>query len=192
VSTFSGTIIQSTDDAQEAEGTVTVDGGAVNANSAAGYIGLRFQNVTIPAGSTINTASMDVYLTSGSFDDPDVTIYGEDVDDAATFAATSNNISGRTLTTATTPWDAGAVGTGWKTTPDFASVIQEIVDRAGWNSGQDMVTIFKGDDAGTLLRIAAYDGGTGNYATLNIDYTEPSGGDIVPLIMHHFMQQGIS
>jgi hypothetical protein len=71
-------------------------------------------------------------------------------------------------------------------------VIQEIVDRAGWNSGQDMVTIFKGDDAGTLLRIAAYDGGTGNYATLNIDYTEPSGGDIVPLIMHHFMQQGIS
>jgi hypothetical protein len=55
-----------------------------------------------------------------------------------------------------------------------------------------MVVIYKGDDAGTLLRVAAYDGGTGNYGTLNVDYTEPSGGDIVPLVMHHFGQQGIS
>lgn len=168
---FSATIVASADDAQEAAGTVTIDGGALNANNATGYIGLRFQNVTIPAGATINTATMDVYLVSGSFDDPDVTIYGHDTDDAGAFTTSSNDISGRTATTATASWDASGLGTGVKTTPDFASVIQEIVDRGGWASGQDIVIILKGDDAGTLLRIRAYDSGSGDYATIDIDYT---------------------
>ena len=171
MTTFSTTISQSSDDAQEAAGTVTIDGGALNANSATGYFGVRFNNVTIPQGATINTATMDLYFTSGSFDDPDVTIYGEDVDDAATFTTAASSISSRAATTATASWDAASVGTGVKTSPDFASVVQEIVNRAGWASGNDMVIIFKGDDASTLMRVRAYEAGGGDYATIDIDYT---------------------
>jgi len=133
-----------------------------------------------------------VYLISGLFDDPNLTIYGEDVDDAAAFAASSYNISGRSLTTASVLWySAIGLGTGVKTSPDFKSVVQEIVDRAGWNSGQDMVVIFKGI-AGAAFRVRTYDSGSGSYGTLNVTYTEPSGGAIVPLVVHHFRQQGIS
>ena len=51
----------SADDAQESSGTVTIDTGALNANAAAQYIGLRFQ-VPVPAGSTILTAYLDLAL----------------------------------------------------------------------------------------------------------------------------------
>jgi hypothetical protein len=175
MATFSATITASADDAQEAGGTVTIDGGALNANSTTGYTGMRFQNVTIPAGSTINTATLNVYLTSGSFDDPDITIYAEDTDDAAAFTTSANNLSSRTPTTANTVWNAASIGTGVKTSPDFAAVIQEIIDRGGWTSGNDIAILYVGNDASSLMRIRAYDAGGGDYATLNIDYT-PGGG----------------
>ena len=134
---------------------------------------------------------MSVYLTSGSYDDPDVTIYGEDVDSAGAFVASANNISGRALTSASAAWVASGLGTGVKTTPDFTAAIQEIVDRAGWNSGQAMAVIFDAGGSGAL-RIRGYDSGGGDYATLNVTYTEPSGGAIVPLVIHHFGQQGMN
>lgn len=187
---FSTTITASADDAQEASGTVTIDGGALNANSTTGYTGLRFQNVTIPPGSTINTASLNVYLTSGSFDDPDITIYAEDTDDAAAFTTASNNISSRTPTTANTVWNVGSLSTGVKTSPDFAAVIQEIIDRGGWSSGNDLAIIYVGNDASSLMRIRAFDAGGGDYATLNIDYTAGSGGGgQPPRSLHQFRQR---
>lgn len=184
---FSATITTSSDDAQETGGTVTIDGGALNANSTTGYTGFRFQNVTIPAGSTINTASLNVYLTSGSFDDPDITIYAEDTDDAATFTTAASNISGRTPTTANTVWNVTNLTTGVKTSPDFAAVIQEVIDRGGWSSGNDIAIIYVGNDASSLMRVRAYDAGGGDYATLNIDYTAGSGGGGQPRrSMHQF------
>ena len=187
---FSATITTSADDAQEAGGTVTLDGGALNANSTTGYSAFRFLNVTIPPGSTINTASLNVYVTSGSFDDPDVTIYAEDTDDAATFTTASNNISSRTPTTANTVWNVGSISTGVKTSPDFAAVIQEIVNRGGWSSGNDLALIYVGNDASSLMRVRAYDAGGGDYATLNIDYTAGGGGGGQPRrSIHQFRQR---
>ena len=192
MASYSGTIVASADDADETtSGTVDVTGGAMTLTAANQYFGFRFQGVTIPAGSTIDAATLDVYLLSGSYDEPNLTIYGEDVDDAAAFSASSYNISGRSLTSASVTWSASYLGTGVKTSPDFKSVIQEIVDRAGWNSGQDMVVIFKGI-AGVAFRVRTYDSGSGDYGTLKVTYTEPSGGAIVPLVVHHFRQQGIS
>lgn len=192
MASYSGSVAASADDADEGtSGTVDVTGAAMTLTGANQYFGFRFQGVGIPAGSTIDAATLDVYLTSGSFDDPNLTIYGEDVDDAAAFAASSYNISGRSLTSASVTWSASYLGTGVKTSPDFKAVIQEIVDRAGWNSGQDMVVIFKGI-AGAAFRVRTYDAGGGSYGTLNVTYTEPSGGAIVPLVVHHFRQQGIS
>lgn len=176
MATFSATIIASADDAVETAGTVDITSSAININAATSYGGWRFQNVTIPQGSTINTCTMDLYFTSGSFDDPDVTIWAEDTDDAAAFTTGASNISGRTPTTATASWDVGGVGVGLETTVDFSAVVKEVVDRPGWASGNDLVVIMKGDDAGTLMRVRTYDSGSGDYGTINIDYTAPSTG----------------
>lgn len=189
---FSTTIAASADDAAESAGTVTIDGSALNCGATNQYLGFRFLNVTIPAASTINTATISVYFTSGSFDDPDVTIYANDVDDAATFSTASNNISSRALTTAAATWTASGVGVGVETSPDLAAVVQEVISRGGWASGNDLAIIFKGNSTNPM-RLRALDAGGGDYATINIDYTAGGGGGPTqpPRSMHQFRQRGL-
>ena len=174
MATFSASTAASTDDGQEAAGTVSLGGSNINANTAAQYIGLRFLNVTIPKGATISAASLDLYFVSTAFDDPDVTIYAEATDDAATFTTTTNDMSGRTSTAATVNWNASSLGTGVKTSPSIVSIIQEIVNRAGWVSGNDIVILLKGNGSSSAIRVRAYDDGGGSYPTLNITYTASS------------------
>lgn len=174
MATFSAAVAASADDARQVAGTVTVNGSLLQCSATTDYVGMRFLNVTIAAGSTVSAATVDVYVPNLTYDDPDVDIYGEDADDAAAFTTAANNISSRTPTTATVAWTATGISSGWKTTPDIASVVQEIVSRGGWVSGNDMAIIFKGRST-DALRWEGYDGGTGNYATLNVTYTTGGG-----------------
>lgn len=181
--TFTATVNASANDADQAGSTMDITGSALNANSATQYVGYRFTNVTIPAGSTITAATLNVEVYSGSYDDPDVTIYADDSDSAAAFTTTANDISGRTQTTATTAWNATAIGTGIKTTPDFKTSVQEVIDRAGWASGNAMAIIYKGN-SGSAIRTRAWDAGTGSPAEISITYTAPAGGGQPPRTMH--------
>src|SRR3972149_3272665 len=80
------------------------------------FLGFRFLNVTIPNAATVNTAVLQVYITSSTTDEPDHTIYGEDVDNAGIFVEDGgggNGISSRAPTTATVSWcstDLGSSG----------------------------------------------------------------------------------
>jgi len=70
-------------------------------------------------------------------------ISAEDVDDAATFSSDSSAFDARwaARTTARVDWDnigAWTLNTDYNS-PDIKTVIQEIVDRAGWASGNDIV-----------------------------------------------------
>ena len=66
-------------------------------------------------------------------------INGEAVDNAATFINVANNITDRPLTAATVNWipptwpTGGAAGEDQRT-PNIASILQEIVNRPGWES----------------------------------------------------------
>lgn len=153
---------------------MTLDGAALNANSTTGYIGLIFYGLEDLEGATIDEAHLECYFTSGSFDDPDVSIYGNDTDITLTvFTTTSNQISGLTPTSAAVAWDAGSVGTGWENSPDIKTVIQEIIDRPGW-SGDRITIVIKGATSGSLMRIRSYDGATTEAAKLVINYTVAS------------------
>lgn len=158
-------------DAQENGGTMTLDGAALNANGTAQYIGLIFYDVEDLDGATIDEAHLELYFTSGSFDDPDVSIYANDVDSCPTvFTTSASMISSMTATTAAVAWDAGSVGTGWENSPDIKTVIQEIIDRPGWN-GQRFCVILKGATADSLCRIRSYDGEPTEAAKLVVTYT---------------------
>ena len=52
MTTFTASVAASSDDAQESGGTVLIDGTNLNANAATQISAVRFQNVTIPPGST--------------------------------------------------------------------------------------------------------------------------------------------
>lgn len=164
----------SSDDAFENNvGTVTTNGTSMVFNNAGYWIGYRFLNVTIPQGATINSANLQYYVTSTTRDDNEQDVYCEDVDDSATFTTGASNISSRTLTTAKTTVSADSVGVGFYTV-SITSAVQEVINRAGWVSGNDLSVIM---DALTGVNLApdTYDNSPTNAAKLDIDYTAASG-----------------
>ena len=175
MATLSRTIAASSDDARQSDDAVVTSGTNISVDFSYRLAGLRFTNITIPQGATINSATLTVYLPNASYDSPDVTIWGEDIDDAPTFTTGANNISSRTPTTATVVWSASSIGTGVKVSPELKTIIQEIVNRAGWVSGNAIALILKGNST-SALRFDTYEDGAGANAELDIDYTAPAAG----------------
>jgi hypothetical protein len=140
------------------------------------WVGIRFQNVTIAQGATINTAVIELVAdenetgTAGEME-----IYCEDVDDSSTFTSASNNISGRTLTTAKASWLNPPTWSGGNTyeTVDFTDAVQEVINRSGWSSGNDLSVIFKEVTSSRDRDSESYDGSAGNAPTLKINYSAP-------------------
>jgi len=155
-----------------AGGTVDVTGGALNANSDNNYIGLIFGGFSAAAGNVITAAALDLYFTSGSFDDPRVTLRSTTGVAIGGWSATNYLISTQPMTAASVDWTAVGIGTGWKTTPDIKSVIQEVADQPGWNGV--IVIIIQGIDSSSFMRIRSYDGDSAQAAKLTV-YYETSG-----------------
>lgn len=154
----------------------------VNIETSGAHGGTRFLNVTIPQGATINSATLEVYIATTSYDDPHIDIYGEDQDNAGVFTTAANNIQNRTRTTAKVDWDGTGIGTGWETLPDVATLIQEIVNRAGWSSGNALAILFDGMTS-VALRFRQWDYSTHTLgAKLAIDYTPPATAAGLPVI----------
>lgn len=140
------------------------------------YGGLRFQTVGVPAGSTINSATLTVRTTGVIAGTPDLNFYGNDVDDAPAWANPGNRVKNITQTTAVAndaTWTSDA-----DNTVTVTSIVAEIVARAGWASGNDMAFgIFNNSGSGiNFLRFAALDHATLTEARLSIDYTAAGGG----------------
>ncbi len=97
-------------------------------------IGLRFNEIAIPAGATITGATLNTTALKSETGTTAITISGEDVGHSEQFLDSDDNISGRTKTTANTSW---SITGNWDadttySSPDLTSVIQEIVDRDDW------------------------------------------------------------
>lgn len=119
-------------------------------------VGVRFQQVDVPRGATILSAHIDFVArgvsTAGA--PPTVNIVGQAHDNAPAFSANNNDLSNRTPTAASVNWNLGNwnVNNATHTTPDLKTIVQQIVNRAGWVSGNSMVFLFS--DAGTVTRKA--------------------------------------
>jgi hypothetical protein len=158
-------------------------------------IGLRFTGVTIPAGATIDTAYI-IFVADA--DDSGTNLYtdwwGEDGASPSTFTTGTNDISGRTPTTASVAWDGPET---WSTgnpynSPELKTIIQELVDSYDYSSGAPIV-LFNIYDSGNGERLAvAYDQTPGDAPTLHIEYTEAGGGVEIEVVMHHRQQQEMS
>ena len=150
----------------------------------------RFTNVTIPAGSTITAATIEVDAYSEFAPDANFRIHMNDVDDAV---APTNVTEGKALvaTTASTAWVEDGVAISVATSPDFTAAVQEVVDRGGWASGQDMMVMFLPNTDNTRqFRVRSYDN-AGTIPEITITYTAPSSSNITA-IMHHRRLIGVS
>ena len=124
-------------------------------------VGIRYEGVSIPRGTRILEAYIEFSIDE--FDAPDdsninknidpfeVTIRGEASDDAAAFSDQPFDISNRAPTAGLAVWSAPPrwegpehlAGSGQRT-PDLSAVVQEIVNRSGWEAGNAMVFTLEG------------------------------------------------
>lgn len=136
------------------------------------YAGLRFQTVAVPQAATITSATLVLDVISATT--PDINIFGNDVDDAAAFADPGNRVKEMTKTSAVTNTTSTATGVQNFT---VTSIVQEIVDRAGWASGNDMAFGLFNNSGSDIhqLSVAALEHATLQEAHLDIDYADAGG-----------------
>lgn len=149
-------------------------------------VGLRFRDLGIPQGATIVNAYIEFEADALYSDATNLTINGEAIDSSSGFNTTLNNISSRTLTGSSVAWDNIPIWTfgSIQQSPDVTSIVQEIVNRAGWDEDNAMSFVFQG----TGHRSAeSYDDDPVNAPLLVIDYVRTSGtivaGDSVSIMV---------
>ena len=137
--------------------------------------GLRFKNITIPPNAVILHAELDFYALSDRTETSDWTIRAHDVGDSPTFPNVpgANDIESRmaNLTTASLNWNnipVWATGDRYQT-PELKDVVQEVVARADWASGNAIGFIITGT-MGSRRDGASYDEMPAKAPILRIDY----------------------
>jgi hypothetical protein len=151
-------VIAAADDAEEKDdgtvGTGSTDLELVTDAPVVQTVGLRFRGITIPAGAAIVNAWIQFETDAVTSVATSLTIQGQNADNPVQFGNTPGNISTRPRTVAAVPWSPAAwtvVGQAGpeQQTPDLAAVIQEIVNRPGWSSGNAMVFVITGSGTRT-------------------------------------------
>ena len=112
----------------------------------------RFTGVTIPQGATITSAKITFTdSTTGTERALNFKIIGVDEDNTAEFTTSPiSDARTRTHTSASVDWDATFTPSAGTTrdTSDIKTIIQEIVNRGGWSSG-NAIGIYLYDDGTT-------------------------------------------
>ena len=138
-------------------------------------VGIRFTGVNVPPGATIQNAYIQFQTDEPDLVATSLTVRGEDVDDALPFSIATSDISSRATTSSAVSWSPAAWNTVGEAgpdqqTPNIASILQEIVNRSGWSSGNALaITI-----TGTGERVAeAFDGNAAGAPLLHVEF-EPA------------------
>jgi len=178
-------VAASSDDAeQDASGGIDITSSDLELvdESSNQTVGMRFNAVTIPRGATITNANIQFQVDEADSGPTSLTIRGQAADNAPTFTTANGNISSRSTTASSASWSVapwttvGQAGPNQQT-PDIASIIQEIVNRPGWSSGNSLVIIVTGSGARTA---EAYNGAPAAAPLLRVDYSGGSSGNSAP------------
>lgn len=187
MATFSGSPTASADDGYVDDNGGTIDNSATavqvrgfdfifETGALIGYV--RVPGVTIPQGATINSATLTV-IASANFAPTTQTVVTAFDEDDSDQIADATDYYGRSLTTANTD-DVfnGAFFAGDPEEVDVTAIVQEIVDRVGWVSGNAMQFVFQQNSGSGIVaaEFAAYDHATYDPALLEVDYTAGGGG----------------
>ena len=120
-----------------------VDDGAQNGHQ---VVGIRFQDVKLSPGTTVDAVYIEFKADASDSGPASLTIRGEASDFPDVFRNLEGNITGRPVTAAVVnwlelaPWEAGQT----YRTPNLAPIVQELIDRNGWTSGNSVVFIVTG------------------------------------------------
>lgn len=150
---------------------VSSDGIGRNALGGNVYSAFRFQNVNIPQGTTIVSATLRLTASENNSKVIANRIYGINEDNTANF---SSDPGGRSKTTAFTNFNKNSEVLDATTDIDVTSIIQEIVNRGGWSSGNalGLISADQSSSNDNILRFYDYNGSTTKCALLDITWEE--------------------
>ncbi len=147
------------------------------------YIAVRFDEVTLPQGATIVSARIEFTAKNNwSSVVTDLAIRAEASDDAPFLDVTNPyNISNRAVTAASAAWTPPDWVAGFRySTSDLTAVVQEVVDRSGWASGNAMLFRFDGTGFPTTAtghrEAQSRESGAAVGPTLHITYIDQAAG----------------
>jgi hypothetical protein len=154
--------------------------GATSANGTTAFIGKdyimgwRFENVSIPKGAIISSAILYFYCYTNPEKPISTKFSGENVDHAAPITTAQNDLINRGKTSAKAVYTPNLwVRIGWKKSSELAPIVQEIVNRAGWASGNALLLM--ADDFGSTgyRTLSTFDMNASYGAQLTVTYSPP-------------------
>lgn len=169
------TVSDDNDDAEEkSNGDVKRNGNYVSMNNH--LVAFHFKDVAIPQGTTISSGSITVNSYNSQSSSGSVDIYADDVDNSAAISSSDDDISDRSLTSAKTTWSYSSWGYDVDyTSSDIAAVLQEIVNRSGWQSGND-ITIIIEENSGSQRKVTCRDYDSDKAPSLTVSFGSGSSG----------------
>ena len=117
--------------------------------------GLRFFHMPIPQGAIIRSANLGVVAAETTYQRLNLTIYADDVDDSEQFSS-SPLVSERPRTDHSAAWQQPG-SSGWIVnrqywSSDLSPVIQEVIDRPGWEKFNDLSLLLMADEGASAPR----------------------------------------
>jgi len=165
------------DDAEEKINTGAMDIGSSDLElireSNDQIVGIRFSNIPLPQGATINAAYIQFTVDETDEEPTSLVLQGEGVADAEPFTATAFDISSRVRTAASVNWnDIPAwtetdIATVDQRTPDLTPILEELINQEDWEAGNAISFIITGSGKRTAI---SQNKNAPSPATLVIDY----------------------
>jgi hypothetical protein len=176
-------IAAAADDAEQTPSTGAIDTDPTDLDFGIDRAGLRFTAVAIPPMATILSAHIQ-FTADQAFGDNGATvtnlaIIGEAADNAAPYTTTPFNMTSRSATLAAVAWTppAWAINQSGpaQLTPDLRNIIQEIVDRPGWQSGNALAMQISGVGR---REAETFDGNPQRAAVLQVEFVAVTTQDL--------------
>lgn len=170
--TFERRVANGNHDAEETYGSGGMIRNHTELDMGVNYVGIYIQNVNIPRNATITNAYIEFLSPGNNNQGTNLIIVGENTNSANAFTNGNRNISNRNQTSASVTWNNVPA---WNTngtyrSPDIKAIVQQIVNRGGWNSGNSMVFIISGSGN---RRAYSYNSHSSRAPLLHVEYTVP-------------------
>jgi len=134
--------------------------------------GMVFRNVTVPRDAEIMSAHLKIRSYNNRLTG---SVYGvieaEAADDAAAFDS-YRHVDSMSTTVNSVIWDHDEpwLEDTWYDSPDLIDVIQEVINREGWSSGNSLAILYSTRSEGDYRNFSSYDRGSGFAPKLEITY----------------------
>lgn len=157
--------------------TITLTGTTIEFSNDTGTIqsGIRFRSVTVPQGATIASAFIRLRASATDASTLRGLIQIDNTDDAAIFTTDISNWTSARNWRYTVYWEPTGNMESWTSgsdydTPDLTYSVQQVVNRVGWASGQDMAFLISPFSGNGERVFEAWDHASANEAELHITY----------------------